>query len=114
MDARQTRRAHNEVLFREVNERVEEVTTGLTVGYGEADALLIGFICECGQEDCSEPLEVTHRQYEAVRSDPRHFLVFPGHEHTDLARVIERHGRFLVVEKLGEAAEIAVREDPRS
>jgi hypothetical protein len=114
MDARQARRAQNEVLFREVNERVEEVTTGLTVGYGEDDALLIGFVCECGQEDCAEPLEVTHGKYEAVRRDPRHFLVFPGHEDTDLARVVERHGRFLVVEKLGEAAEIAVQQDPRS
>jgi hypothetical protein len=114
MDAKEQRRAHNEALFREVNERVEEVATGLVVGYGEADGLLIGFICECGSEDCSESLEITHRRYEAVRSDPRSFLVLPGHEDLDIARVVERHSRFLVVEKIGEAAEVAVEHDPRS
>jgi hypothetical protein len=113
MDAKEKRRAHNEALFREVNERVEEVATGL-LGYGEANGLLIGFICECGQEDCSESLEIRHSRYEAVRSDPRCFLVLPGHEDLDIARVVERHSRFLVVEKIGEAAEIAVEHDPRS
>jgi hypothetical protein len=60
------------------------------VGYGEANGLLIGFIfmCECGQEDCSEPLEVTHGRYEAVRGDPRRFLVLPGHKDLDIARVV--------------------------
>jgi hypothetical protein len=81
VDATENRRAHNETLLREVNERVEEVATGFS-GYGEDDGLLIGFICECGRDDCSEPLEVTHAQYEAVRSSPRRFLVVPGHEHT--------------------------------
>jgi hypothetical protein len=29
VDARENRRAHNEALFREVNERIEELTTNL-------------------------------------------------------------------------------------
>jgi hypothetical protein len=113
VDPEQQRRAHNETLFREVNERVEEVATGFA-GYGEQDRLLIGFVCECGLDDCTEQLEVTHAQYEAVRGHPRRFLVLPGHEHTEAARVVERHPRFVVVEKLGEAAEIAIEHDPRS
>jgi hypothetical protein len=113
VDSRQNRRAHNETLFREVNERVEEVGSG-SAGYGENDGQLIGFVCECGRDDCAEPLEVTHAQYESVRSNPLRFLVVPGHEHTDAARVVERHAQFLVVEKIGEAAEIAAEHDPRS
>ena len=113
VDPRENRRAQNEALFREVNERVEEVAAGL-VGHGEGDSLLIGFICECGLDDCTAPLEVTQGQYESVRRDPRRFVVLPGHEDTDAERVVERHGGYLVVEKLGEAAEIAVEHDPRA
>ena len=112
MDPGQRRGAKNEALFREVNERIEELDTAFT-GYGEGDALLIGFVCECGNEDCGETLEITQAQYESVRSDPRRFLVLPGHEDTDVARVVERHGHFLVVEKLDAAAAIAIEQDPR-
>jgi hypothetical protein len=58
-----TARARNEALFREVNERIVDLETG----YDRDDSLLIGFVCECPQEDCSEMLEVTRGQYEAVR-----------------------------------------------
>jgi hypothetical protein len=58
-------------------------------------------------------IEVTRRQYEAVRQNPRQFLVVPGHEATDIATVAERHSSYLVVEKTGDAAEIAAEQDPR-
>jgi hypothetical protein len=115
MDERESRRAKNESLFREVNERVEEVTTGLqAVRFDEEDGFLIGFVCECDREDCAEQLEVKHSQYESVRSDPRRFLVRPGHENTDIEHVVEQHEQFWVVEKIGEAAELAIERDPRS
>jgi hypothetical protein len=112
VDSKQKRRAKNQALFREVNDRVEEVLSELA-DYGQADARLIGFVCECGRDDCSDELEVTRAQYESVRDDPRCFLLLPGHEHPDIERVVERHSGFLVVEKLAEAAEIAVEHDPR-
>jgi citrate lyase beta subunit len=42
--------------------------------------------------------------------------VLPGHEweERDVARVVERHPRYFVVEKLDEAAETAIDQDPRS
>jgi hypothetical protein len=107
------RRARNEALFREVNERIVELETGLA-GYDPEDSLLVGFVCECPDEECSETLEVTRGQYEAVREYPRRFLVLPGHEDGDIAQVVERHAQFLVVEKVGEAGEVAVDQDPRS
>jgi hypothetical protein len=107
------RRARNEALFREVNERIVELETGLG-GYDQEDPLLVGFVCECPREDCGETIEVTRGQYEAVRSSPRRFLVLPGHEDCDIAHVVERHENYLVVEKEGEAGEIASEQDPRS
>jgi hypothetical protein len=107
------RRAQNEALFREVNERIVELETART-GYDRDDSLLIGFVCECPRDDCSEMIELTRRQYEAVRENPRRFLVLPGHEEVDIANVAERHSSHLVVEKTGEAAEIAIDQDPRT
>ena len=113
MDADQLRRALNEALFREVNERIDELETGLA-GYAQDESLLVGFVCECPDEDCGDTLELTHAQYEAVRRDATRFLVVPGHEDADVARVVERHTHFMVVEKLDEAAEIAIEQDPRA
>lgn len=113
MDVEQLRRAQNEVVFREVNERIDELEAGLG-DFAKEDSRLIAFVCECPNQDCGESLEVTRRQYEAVRSDPRRFLVLPEHEDADVARVVERHANYFVVEKLDEAAEIAVEQDPRA
>jgi hypothetical protein len=106
------RRARNEALFREVNERIVELETDLT-GDRE-DSLLIGFVCECPREDCGEMIEVTRGQYEAVRDNPRRFLVLPGHEDSEIANVVERHSSHLVVEKKGEAAQVTTEQDPRT
>jgi hypothetical protein len=110
--ARNERRARNEALFREVNERIEDLSVK-SADESEQDGLF-GVVCECGRADCTELIEVTRAEYEAVRSDPRRFLVVPGHEHTDTARVVERNSAFSVIEKLEGAAEIAIEHDPRS
>jgi hypothetical protein len=106
------RRARNEALFREVNERIEEVSVEFTDGERPPGPLRL--VCECGREDCTELLEATVAEYESVRANPRCFIVLAGHEHTETARVVERTSRFLVVEKLEEAGEVAIEHDPRS
>jgi hypothetical protein len=110
--ARDERRARNEALFREVNERIEDVSSDLADESEQEASFEV--VCECGRADCTELIEVTRAEYEAVRSDPRRFIVVPGHEHTDTARVVERNSAFSVIEKLERAAEIAVEQDPRS
>jgi len=109
MDAHEEQVARNEVLFREVNERINEVDKGL----GGGSSTLI-FVCECGRDDCAEQIELTREEYEAVRADPKRFAVLPGHEDTRVARVVERHRRYFVAEKRDEAAQIATEHDPRS
>ena len=109
MDSRQQRVAKNEALFRQVNERIEDVNESL--GADEpAD-----FLCECGDENCTAPVSVTLAEYEQVRSDPTHFVIAHGHDVIDVERVIGENERFAVVKKLsGEAERIAVETDPRS
>jgi hypothetical protein len=52
-------------------------------------------------------------RYEAMRANPKHFAVLPGHEDIRIEGVVEQDQGFLVVEKKGEAAELAVEHDPR-
>jgi hypothetical protein len=105
VSASEERVARNETLFREFNERVE----GLA-----GDSPRIRLVCECGDLECLERLELTRTSYEQVRSDPRRFLVAPGHEDTDIEQVVARRERYFVVEKIAAAAEVAIEHDPRS
>jgi len=105
VSASEERVARNEALFREFNERVERLAD---------DSPRIEFVCECGDLDCLERLALTHTSYEQVRSDPRRFVVAPGHENVEIERVVARRERYFVVEKLAHAARVAIEHDPRS
>ena len=54
----------NEALFREVNERIREITAGQGVPFDER----VLFQCECGRLDCHEQIELSLAEYEAARS----------------------------------------------
>jgi len=99
--------ALNQVMFREVNERIAE----LNARWHEAGIGL--FICECSDSDCAESVNMTLDEYEHVRSEGAHFAVLPGHQIAEVERVVGGNGRFLIVEKFGEAATIARSGDPR-
>ncbi len=106
MESRESRIGKNEALFREVNERIREITT-----YdGDAE-----FLCECGDPSCTEAIPMTLAEYEGVRRDPTHFALVPGHELEDVEQVILQNDRFAVVEKrIGEATQVALETDRRS
>jgi hypothetical protein len=105
-DRREELIARNEVLFREVNERVREVSVDITSGP-------IDFLCECGNGDCTDTIPLTRTEYERIRSDPELFVVKPGHGTADLEHVVAEDERFQVVRKHEEEAQIARETDPR-
>jgi hypothetical protein len=102
--------AKNEAAFREVNERIKDVTETFV----SHEPSLVSFVCECSREGCFERVELTLEEYAAVRTTPRRFFVVPGHEDTNYERVVDDAGRYLVVEKIGEAGDVAAETDPRS
>jgi hypothetical protein len=53
MEPRLTRLAKNEALFREVNERISEISQELAPGAGNRE-LIDGLICECSDPQCLE------------------------------------------------------------
>jgi hypothetical protein len=101
-------REQNEALFRNVNERIEDVSTALA-----PDDVPMEFLCECDDTDCLEKVSVTQAEYEAIRAVATQFVVLPGHEDPDIERVVQQTERFLVVEKEGQAAHDAEESDPR-
>jgi hypothetical protein len=109
MDAREERLARNEILFREVNERIDE-----QAARQGSDAHVFEFFCECSNLDCSLRLPMTLSTYENVRTDPTSFVVAPGHELPEIERVLSRMVDYQVVQKEGAAAQLAATQDPRS
>lgn len=93
--------ARNQVVFREVNERI----AGLTGLLDDTGVNL--FICECSDVRCAESLEITAAEYDAVRGNGARFVIVKGHQTPAVEQVVDGNGRFLVVEKTGRAAEIA-------
>jgi hypothetical protein len=104
MPSLEARLARNEVMFRAINERIRELAARLEEGTGEP----LAFVCECADETCVERVYLTAAQYDDVRAIPIRFVVVPGHEATPLVEhVIYRSEEFVVVRKIGLAAEIA-------
>jgi hypothetical protein len=106
-DELQERLGANESVFREVNESIERGQWP-----GEEDAP-VGFRCECARLGCNDLVELSVREYERVRADPRRFIVLPGHERLDAETVVETRPGYVVVEKLEDAGEKAEEMDPR-
>jgi hypothetical protein len=109
MPGREERVARNESLFREVNERIREVNERLPA-MEQAD-----FLCECGDQGCTDPISLTLVEYEQIRSESTQFAVVPGHVEPTVEMVVHETDRFAVVRKTEpEAAEIVDATDPRS
>jgi hypothetical protein len=94
-DARARRIGENEALFREVNERTEELNRGLA---GLSDGTM-HIYCECGHLDCVQQLVLPLAKYEQIRADPTLFFVLPGHELESVESIVERLDGLNVVRK---------------
>jgi hypothetical protein len=114
MDAGSTdeklRAARNQVLYREVNEKVAD----LNKAFDYLLSLSGSWVCECADERCTEQMELTLAEYEELRQHPNRFAVLPGHVLEDVERIVEEHPGYVVVEKFGAAATSAVEHDPRN
>jgi hypothetical protein len=104
---KQRRAAANEATIRDVNEGIERGQWP-----GEEDSP-VGFRCECARLGCNQLVELTVREYEEIRANPRRFVVVPGHQFRDVETVVESRPGYIIVEKLDQAAEVAERHDPR-
>jgi hypothetical protein len=105
--SKQQRAAANEATIRDVNEGIERGQWP-----GEEDTP-VGFRCECARLGCNQLIELTVREYEEVRANPRRFVVVPGHELDAVETLIETRPGYLIVEKQDRAGEVAEEHDRR-
>jgi hypothetical protein len=105
---KQRRAAANEATIRDVNEGIERGQWP-----GEEDTP-VGFRCECARLGCNQLVELSVREYEEIRANPRRFVVVPGHEFADVETVVEATAGYVIVEKRDLAGEAAERHDPRA
>jgi hypothetical protein len=109
LDTVAERVGRNEALFRSSNERIEDAAEEVEIREG------VPFLCECADESCTAIVRLGLDVYERVRSDSAAFINLPGHEvHSrGWGRVVERHPTYVVVQKIGDAAEVAELLDTR-
>jgi hypothetical protein len=105
ISVRLERLALNQVVFREVNERLLELL-GTSPGTTE-------FLCECSNPECTDAVPLTLLDYERVRSRSNQFVIVPGHEILEIEQVTSASDGYFVVRKLY-GAEYAEQTDPRS
>jgi hypothetical protein len=101
VDKREERIAKNETVFRAANREIEQA---------EGDAgpeAQIEVLCECGRPGCSGVIALTVADYDGVHTQADRFVVLPGHESPEIERVVEERVGYLVIDKFGEAEDIA-------
>jgi hypothetical protein len=117
VNEREERAAHNQSLFRAVNEQVKSLNedTWLTADFGPLPTIA-QWICECANASCMERIPLTLEQYEAVRTRGYRFCVAPDGAHffPDVEQVVGREDGYWVVDKTGAAKTVAESLDPRS
>lgn len=94
-EVRRERLLKNEQAFRDYNNRRVSFEQD-----AETTDELVPFVCECGDSECIEGMQMTLDDYMSAHSDPARFAVKPGHFFPEAERVIGEHDRFWLVEKL--------------
>lgn len=104
MDPREERIARNETRLRAVNREIEQISVEeLEAGrHSELEVL-----CECGRDGCHERISLSITAYEQAHSESDRFVVVPGHENSEIERVVEQTPEYLIVDKFGRAEDIA-------
>jgi hypothetical protein len=103
------RRAENEATFREANEHLEEKAAELSFSQERTP-----YLCECESERCNEVILLSRQEYEAVRANPKTFVVLAGHHQSPYNIVVREEAGFTVIEKSGEEGELVAERDPRA
>jgi hypothetical protein len=106
-DAAPDKIAYNNAVFRKANESIADAAAR----YGLDDGRVVPFVCECSDPACTKVIRLTLHDYRSIRDNPRWFAHANGHE-ADIpavVRLVEQHEGFVVVEKVGEAGELAAK-----
>jgi hypothetical protein len=105
--------ARKQSLFREVNERINEISGNMNELSPDTNCDSLEVICECADVGCTEPFVLTRKEYEAIRDHPNRFPIKSGHELPEVEEVVHREASYVVVEKLHPGSLVAEALDAR-
>lgn len=81
-------------IARELNERTRDAAKP------SSSDKPVRFLCECGNEGCTETIELSLDEFEAIRWREHVYVVTPGHENADVELVVDDEDeRFALVER---------------
>jgi hypothetical protein len=103
VDERLERISKNEAVFRAANREIEHAEQEA----GAKTDQLIEVLCECGRKGCGGVINMTVAEYEEAHAQDDRFVVLRGHDSPEIERVVEERPSYVVVDKFGEAEEIA-------
>jgi hypothetical protein len=90
-EERKRRIVKNELAFQAYNERRQQFEAG------EADP--IPFVCECGDDQCFQTIEVPPKDWATAHQREDQFVVAPNHVIPDLERVVDRKNVYWTIRK---------------
>ena len=107
------RLAENEAVFREYNERIikgfdelkklaEEDGQQSFLAQVAQDDRPLYFYCECSDENCIKRVLMKPSDYDKIHKDRDTFVMVPGHETSDIERIVKKADSYYVVEKFEE------------
>jgi hypothetical protein len=105
--ASERRQIENEVVFRQMNEKVEKGLKKLdkmakAEGYHtdlQVDDMVLNFYCECSDENCHQRIPLTLKKYEELHDNRKKFIVIPGHEVAAIEKVVAKKSHYAEVKK---------------
>ena len=108
-DERTKKVARNQAMYRQVNERIEELNEAFDEMSGE-----FVVVCECADPMCAEQIALSRDAYERTRANSAQFILRPGHQAADIEDLVATEGHYVIVEKHeGEPARLARKTDAR-
>jgi hypothetical protein len=91
--------AENEVVLREVNERIAEKSSDLEARGLAGEDETSEYLCSCGRPDCDESIKLTLEEFEAAHARSDQFVVAPGHDMPWIEEVVAQYEGYSVVRK---------------
>ncbi len=102
--------AANQAIFRAMNEWTAAARDARLVPERAMDT----YLCECSDAGCTDAIDLTRIEYEAVRAVPVRFAIALNHEDPEVDSLNSENLRFASVEKFyGVGVQIARATDPR-
>lgn len=101
------RQIENEMIFRRANETIGEGLDELDADHiadgnpqlVRGDNMLLHFICECSDEDCTERVPIKLRTYQAIHENRDVFIIKPDHQVDTIEKVVAQEPEYSVVKK---------------